>query len=218
MEIPKNGWRSSTKKRCTVFGLLAGDRLEERGPLLRENGESAEPALRMIERTSAAQAPEFCRQDKSLHFIAMRPPAVPEHSHVGAGSLRIDSEVGGLKKAGYAKERRLDVIRRFGQRRERQPLREERKRELVLFVAQRGGDFLKERGVAAVVSTIFGGEPPSAGADCARREDRLQLSCDKSFSGAWQRPGRASGTFAENCRTNVAGSTELRHVSVRFGG
>ena len=42
-------------------------------------------------------------------------------------------------------------------------------------------------------------------------------SSGKSLSGAWQRPGRASGTFAENESGKVFGiDSHLRHVAIRF--
>ena len=46
---------------------------------------------------------------------------------------------------------------------------------------------------------------------------RQSRSSGKSFSGAWQRPGRASGTFAENESGRVFGiDAHLRDVAIRF--
>src|SRR5207248_8032373 len=117
---------------------------------LRERGERAEPALRMIERTRAAEPPDFRGQHEPLHHVAMRPPAVPKFSHIRARLLCIDGEVGRLEKTGDAEEHCLDVVILFTKERGRQALRQKGEREFVLFVTERSRDLLEERGVAAV--------------------------------------------------------------------
>ena len=52
-----------------------------------------EAALRMIERTRPAQAPEFFRQNEALHFVAMRPPTVPQSADIRAGVRSINAEI-----------------------------------------------------------------------------------------------------------------------------
>src|SRR5437588_2876387 len=149
VEIPKR----VTQAREKIFGALRifpDERPEKRRPFLRKRGERAEPALRMIERTRAAEPPDFRGQDESLHLVTMRPPAVPKFSHIRARLLWIDGEVRRFEKSGDAEEHRFDVAVFFAKERKRQPLRQKGEREFVLFVTERSRDLLEERGVAAV--------------------------------------------------------------------
>src|SRR5438270_5866403 len=97
----------------------------------------------MIERTRAAEPPNFRGQDEPLHRVAMRPPAVPKFSHISARLLWIDGEVGRFEKSGDAEQHRFNIVVFFAKERERQPLRQKREREFVLFVTERSRDFLK---------------------------------------------------------------------------
>src|SRR5205823_2906376 len=104
----------------------------------------------MIERTRAAEPPDFRGQDEPLHRVAMRPPAVPKFSHIRARRLWIDGKIRRLEKSGDAEQHRFDVVILFSKERERQPLRQKGEREFVLFVTERSRNLLEERGVAAV--------------------------------------------------------------------
>lgn len=149
MEIPK---RMAQSEEEIVHGLpvFSAKRFDEGGPLLRENRERAEPPLRVIQGAGAAEPPKFWRQHEPLHFIAMRPPPVPELSYVAARFPRVNGQIWRLEKSGHAKEQRLDVVVLFAEHRKRQPLRQDRERQFILFVTKRCGDFLKERSVAPV--------------------------------------------------------------------
>src|SRR4030095_9428307 len=81
----------------------------------------------------------------------MRPPAVPQLAHVAAGGLFIRGEIGRFEKAGQAKENRFGVLQIFTQSFQRQSLRDERERKFVLFVTERGRDFLEKRVVGVMV-------------------------------------------------------------------
>ncbi len=63
--------------------IRRGDAALSRGalktrPIARQHRQRGQPALRMIYRTRAANAPGFGWQNQSLQLIAMRPPAVPQ--------------------------------------------------------------------------------------------------------------------------------------------
>src|SRR2546423_652648 len=150
MEAPK-GMVQLEEKIMGRFRVPSGERFEESGPLVRENGERTEAALRMIQRTGAAEPPEFYRQNEPLHRVAMRPPAVPEISHVAAGFVAIRGEIGRGEKSGDAKKDRFEIGRFFSEPREGQTLSEKSERKFVLFVAESCRDFLKERRVAPVI-------------------------------------------------------------------
>src|SRR2546423_1208304 len=104
----------------------------------------------MIQGSRAAEPPKFCRQEKPLHLVAVRPPTVPEISHVAAGFLPIRGKIRCGEKSRDAEEDRFEVFRIFSEGREWQSLGEQSKREFVLFVAERSGEVLEERGIAAV--------------------------------------------------------------------
>src|SRR5436190_8369279 len=104
----------------------------------------------MIERTRAAELPEFCGEDEALHRIAVRPPTAPKFSHVAARLVAIRGQVGSAEKTGNAEQERLDVVNFVTERCEWKTLREQSKSELVLFIAERRRHFLKERRVASV--------------------------------------------------------------------
>ena len=80
----------------------------------------------------------------------MRPPVVPKLSQIRARFLLEGGEIGDLEKAGHAEKHRFRFVRIFAQCREGNALRDERERQLVLFVAERGRDLLEDRFVAAV--------------------------------------------------------------------
>src|SRR5438552_2249824 len=104
----------------------------------------------MIERTRAAEPPDFRGQDEPQHLVAMRPPAVPKFPNIRARLLWIDGEVRRLEKSGDAEQHRFDVVILFAKERERQTLREKSEREFVLFITERSRDLLEEGGVSAV--------------------------------------------------------------------
>src|SRR4051812_12229616 len=98
MKAPK--WMAQLKEKIVSrFWFLTRECFEEPGPLLSENGESAETTLRMIQRAGAAEPPEFCRQNQPLHCVAMRPPAVPEIAHIAASFVGISAEIGRGQKS-----------------------------------------------------------------------------------------------------------------------
>ncbi len=81
---------------------------------------------------------------------APRPPCVPKRTQILPGAGREASQVRRLEKSANAKENRFNFVRPGAERFQRQPLREEGERELVLFVAERRGDLLIERFILAM--------------------------------------------------------------------
>ena len=105
----------------------------------------------MIERARAADFPNFCGQDQPLHFVAMRPPTIPQFAHIILCRLFVDREVRRFQKTGDTEKDRFSIFQVLAQSLQREPLRNERKRQLVLFITERARDFLKERFVSAVI-------------------------------------------------------------------
>src|SRR5262245_58248006 len=83
------------------------------GPFAREDRKGGQPPLRMVQRTGAAKAPGFGRQDQSLQIIAMRPPAIPKLAHVFALRFFVDVEVGCCQETRCAKEQCLAILNVF---------------------------------------------------------------------------------------------------------
>ena len=104
----------------------------------------------MIQRTRAAEPPKPGRQNETLHFVTVRPPAVPELSDIAACSFPICGEIRRGQEPGSAEKDRLEIVRLFSQGNEGQALGEEGEGQFVLFVTERGSDFLEERGIASV--------------------------------------------------------------------
>lgn len=220
MKIPKR-MAQPEEEIVRALRVFPPDRFEERGPVLRENGERAETPLRMIQRARAAEPPEFCRQDEPLHRIAVRPPAVPKVPDVAARLVVICGQIGRGQKPGDAEEDRFDVVIIFAEQRQRQPLRQEGEGEFVLFVAERRGDFLEERGIAAVTlddvfdPRRFALEPELLG----RCENALEPILRQVF----QRRLATAGASERDVRGEFIGEhrridADLRHVPVRFCG
>src|SRR5436190_16266241 len=80
----------------------------------------------------------------------MRPPTVPKFSHITASLLRIDAQVRRFEKSSPPEKHRLCVVVLLAKKTEGRPLSEKCKGQLVLLVAKRRSDFLKERFVAPV--------------------------------------------------------------------
>src|SRR5215212_5185123 len=87
--------------------VSAPERFDERRPLAGENRERTQTALRMVQGPRAAEPPEFRRQNEPLHGVAMRPPAVPQVSHVASGFVAIRGKIGRGEKTGDAEEDRF---------------------------------------------------------------------------------------------------------------
>ena len=107
----------------------------------------------------------------------------------------------------------------LAEQRERQPLREEGEGEFVLFVAERGGDFLEERGIAPVAFDNvldpgrFSLEPELRGG----RQDALKPVGRQIF----QRRLATAGPGERHVRGEFVGErrridADLRHVPVRI--
>src|SRR3982751_4924100 len=99
-------------------------------------GERRQSPLRMIERTSPAQAPGSWRQNEPLQAGPAGPPYVPKRTQVLPSARTEISEIGCLEKSTDAKENRFDFVRPSTQRFQRQPLREKRERQLVLLIPE----------------------------------------------------------------------------------
>src|SRR3954469_5064296 len=104
----------------------------------------------MIQRARSAEAPQFCGQNQALELVAMRPPSVPKLPEAAAGSFVVFGQVRRSQKSRYAKQHRFDVGGGRAQGGKRQTLREQGERKLVLLVAKRSRDLLKQGGIAAV--------------------------------------------------------------------
>src|SRR3954464_7929957 len=81
----------------------------------------------------------------------MRPPTIPEAPHIATGLPLVHREVRRGQETGDAEKQRLRIVAMGAERGEWQTLREQRERKLVVLVAERGGDLLKQRFVAAVI-------------------------------------------------------------------
>jgi hypothetical protein len=81
----------------------------------------------------------------------MRPPAIPQVAHIILRRLFVGCEVGRFQETGETEKDCLGIVQILAQRFQRQSLRNQRERQLVLFVAECGRDFLKERFVSAVI-------------------------------------------------------------------
>src|SRR5438105_7940786 len=81
----------------------------------------------------------------------MRPPTVPKFSHITASLFRVNAQIRRFEKSCASEKDRLCVVVLFAKKTEGRPLSEKRKGQLVLLVAKRRGDFLKERFVASVI-------------------------------------------------------------------
>src|SRR5947209_518007 len=91
-------------------------------PLSSERRERSQAALRMVERTGAAQPPQFRGQDQSLESVPVRPPIVPQLADIFSCRSCIKIEIGRLKKTGDTEEERFAMIDILAQRFQRQTL------------------------------------------------------------------------------------------------
>src|SRR4029077_13245678 len=98
-----------------------------------------------------AQFPNLCRQDQSLQSVAVRPPTVPQFAHIILCRLFVDREVRRFQQTGDTEKDRFSIFQVLAQSLQREPLRNQRKGQLVFFITQGGRDFLKERFVSTVV-------------------------------------------------------------------
>ena len=105
----------------------------------------------MVERTGAAQTPNLRRQNQPLRFIAMRPPTVPQFSHIFSCRSFEDAEIGCFEKTGHAKKHRFAVVGFFAQQLQRQSLSDQCEREFIFLVTERSRHFLEERFVTTVI-------------------------------------------------------------------
>src|SRR2546423_1188661 len=105
----------------------------------------------MVQRPRAAEPPKFCWQEKSLHFIAVRPPTVPEISYVTARFVAVRGQIGCGEKSSHAEKDGFEVVRIFSERCEWQSLGEKGEGELVLFITERSGEFLEQCSIASVI-------------------------------------------------------------------
>src|SRR5438132_12217580 len=97
----------------------------------------------MIDWARAAEFPNFPGQDQSLNLVAMRPPAVPKFADVIFCGAFVDVEVWRFQKAGDAEKGCFSIFEIVTQRLQRDSLSDEHKRKFVLFVTERGCNFLK---------------------------------------------------------------------------
>src|SRR5437016_1619267 len=101
MKFPK--WMIERAKEVVrAGGVWFVQRTTNRRPLLCNHGQCSKSALRMIHWTRATQPPNCRRQNYSPHHLAMRPPAVPQFSHIFSCRSLIGAKVGRLEKAGQA--------------------------------------------------------------------------------------------------------------------
>ena len=166
--------------------LLLPEARQKTRPVPRQDCQCRQPALRMIQRARAAQTPCVGWQNESLELIAVRPPTVPQLSHIFARRFLINIEIRLLQKTSSAEEQCLTVANIFTQQPQREALCEKCKRQLVFLVTERTGDLLKERFVASVGVNLVANpfcflSQTNCAAACSTLNTR---SSGKSLSGA----------------------------------
>src|SRR5438876_1056712 len=80
----------------------------------------------------------------------MRPPPIPQCPDILPRRSCENTQVRRLEKTSHTKKHRLNVLYIFAQRFQRQSLGDQRKRQFVFLVTERGSQILKERLVATV--------------------------------------------------------------------
>ena len=150
----------------------------------------------------------------------MRPPTVPQFAHIILCRLFVDREVRRFQKTGDTEKDRFSIFQVLAQSLQREPLRNERKRQLVLFITEGGRDFLKERFVSSVIvdlgadaggfflQTKLGGGIEHAPDAIFRQVSERRL--------ATPRPSERN-VGAERLRQNRRIDPDLRDVAIRFG-
>src|SRR5688572_27886905 len=99
----------------------------------------------MIRRALAAHLPKARRELNPLEFGPAHPPFLPKRAKISArGRIKI-GEVRGAEEAGDAEEQGIDIVLRGAHQLERNALSEQRKGQLVAFVAKDRSDSLVER-------------------------------------------------------------------------
>ena len=98
----------------------------------------------MIDRPASAQSPGLCREDEPFEFGSPKPPAVPQHPQITTRRGIECRRFAPFKKAGDTKKDCFNFDWLRPQRFQRQPLRQERKGQPVLFVAERRCHFLEQ--------------------------------------------------------------------------
>ena len=147
--------------------------MHELRPFAGNRRERAEPALRMIQRAGAAQAPQFSWENQPLHFVAMPPPLVPKCAQVNARVAFVDGQVGRCQKTGDSKKERLRDIFMRAQDGDREALRQQGKGQFVLLVTKRRGQLLEERFISSVILRH-------------RPETRRTCGCSTSHDASWR--------------------------------
>src|SRR5207248_6794420 len=189
-------------------------------PLLDQDCQCRQATLRMIDGAGGAEFANLLRQDQSLQSVAVRPPTVPQFAHIILCRLFVDREVRRFQKTGDTEKDRFSIFQVLAQSLQREPLRNERKRQLVLFITEGGRDFLKERLVSSVIvalgtdaggfflQTKLGGGIEHAPDAIFRQVSERRL--------ATPRPSERN-VGAERLRQNRRIDLDLRNVAVRFG-
>src|SRR5437660_1293824 len=118
---------------------------------MNQDRQCGQATLRMVGWSRAAEFPNLRRENQSLQFVTVRPPAIPQFAHVMPRRLFVSREIGRFQKTGETEKNRFGVAQIFAQVLERESLRDQRERKFVLFVTDRRRDFLEKRFVGAVV-------------------------------------------------------------------
>src|SRR5438067_1135522 len=173
----------------------------------------------MIERTGATQTPNLRRQNQPLRFIAMRPPTVPQFSHIFSCRSFEDAEIGCFEQTGHAKKHRFAVVGFFAHQLQRQSLNDQCEREFIFLVAKRSRDFLEERFVTTVI-VDFAADPRGfllQSKLCCGIKHTAHTFLGQVLQGRLTTPGsRERNICAKRIRQNCGIDANLRHIAIRF--
>src|SRR3954467_5169032 len=101
MAVPKRTFELK-KELFSLFHVSSGERPDEGGPRPNQRRERANSALRMIQRACAIKMPKLAWQNQAPHFVAIRPPNVPEVSNIIPGRSRKNRKVWCIEKSSSA--------------------------------------------------------------------------------------------------------------------
>src|SRR5207248_3760291 len=172
----------------------------------------------MVERTGAAQTPNLRRQNQPLRFIAMRPPTVPQFSHIFSCRSFEDAEIGCFEKTGHAKKHRFAVVGFFAHQLQRQSLSDQCEREFIFLVTERSRNFLEERFVTTVIVDFTGDSRGFLLQSklCCGIKHTVHTFLGQVLQGRLATPGsRERNICAKRIWQNRGIDANLRHIAIR---
>src|SRR6266516_1214229 len=149
----------------------------------------------------------------------MRPPSIPQCSDIFSRRSFENAQVRCLEKTSHTKKHRLNVLYIFAQRFQRQSLGDQRKRQFVFLVTERGSQILEERLIAPVVVDLIAN--PSGLLLQAKLRRGIKHTADVLFGQFFEwRLTTARSCQREVCAKHVGQNrgidANLRHVAIRF--